>query len=86
MLEPIYVICDSNIRFDLGVKPSTRDNSLPFYFLEKNDMMFPCPFGAAAFLPFAVMGAAETFAFWITGSSSEKDSQAASSRVTVNDC
>jgi hypothetical protein len=47
-------------------------------------MILPCPFGAAAFLPFAAVGATETFAFLATGSSSEKDSQAASSRVTVN--
>jgi hypothetical protein len=86
MLESIYVVCNSNIRLDLDVNSSTHDSSLPFYFLEKNDMMFPCPFGAAAFLPFAVVGATETFAFLTTGSSSEKDSQAASSRVTVNDC
>ena len=46
-------------------------------------MMFPCPFGAA-FLAFAVVGAADTFAFLGAGSSSEKDSHAASSRVTIN--
>lgn len=53
------------------------------HFLEKNDMMLPCPFGAA-FLVFAVVGATDTFAFLGTGSSSEKDSQAASSRVTTS--
>lgn len=52
------------------------------HFLEKKDMMFPCPFGAA-FLVFAVVGATDTFAFLGAGSSSEKDSQAASSRVTT---
>jgi hypothetical protein len=35
-------------------------------------------------LVFAVVGATDTLAFLGAGSSSEKDSQAASSRVTVN--
>jgi hypothetical protein len=54
------------------------------YFLPKNDMMLPCPGLAAPFLaaPLAA-GAGVGLAFFGAGSSSEKDSHAASSRVTV---
>lgn len=52
------------------------------YFLEKKDIMLPCPLGAA-FLGFGADWAAVTFGFLATGSSSENDSQPGSSRVTV---
>jgi len=54
------------------------------HFLEKKDMMFPWPLGAA-FLFFAAGGATATLTFLGSGSSSEKDSQPGSSRVTAND-
>jgi hypothetical protein len=48
------------------------------YFLPKNDMIFPCP--GLAPLPLATL----TAGFFLgAGSSSEKDSHVASSRVTV---
>ena len=54
------------------------------HFLPKNDMILPCPGLAAPFLAaLLVAGAGVGLAFFGAGSSSEKDSQAASSRVTV---
>lgn len=55
------------------------------YFFPKKDMMFPCP-GFAPFFAvvlFVEAIGADTLAFLGAGSSSEKDSHAASSRVTV---
>jgi len=55
-----------------------------FHFLPKKDMILPCPGLAAPFLaaPLAA-GAGVGLAFFGAGSSSENDSHAASSRVTV---
>lgn len=53
------------------------------HFLPKNDMMLPCPGLAAPFLAPLAAGAGVGFAFLGAGSSSEKDSHAASSLVTA---
>jgi hypothetical protein len=55
------------------------------HFFPKKDMMLPCPGLAAPFFAPLVAGAGVGFAFFGAGSSSEKDSHAASSLVTVND-
>lgn len=53
-------------------------------FLPKKDMMLPCPGFAAPFFAFPLAaGAGVGLAFFGAGSSSENDSQAASSRVTA---
>jgi hypothetical protein len=53
------------------------------HFFPKKDMMLPCPGLAAPFFAPLVAGAGVGLAFFGAGSSSEKDSHAASSRVTV---
>lgn len=54
------------------------------YLFEKNDMMLPCPGLPPPFLAAGLLlPVVEVLAFFGAGSSSEKDSQAASSRVTV---
>jgi hypothetical protein len=55
------------------------------HFFPKKDMMLPCPGLAAPFFAPLVAGAGVGLAFFAAGSSSEKDSQAASSLVTVRD-
>ena len=57
------------------------------YFLPKKDMMLPCPGLPTAFLTLSVDDAVDAaiLAFCGGGSSSEKDSQAGSSFVTVVD-
>ena len=55
-----------------------------YYFLPKKDMMFPCPALVSIFLFLADDGAVETGVLSRgKGSSSEKDSQANSSFVTM---
>ena len=52
------------------------------HFLPKKDMMLPCPGLAAPFFAPLAAGAGVGLAFLGAGSSSEKDSHAASSLVT----
>lgn len=52
------------------------------HFLPKKDMMLPCPGLAVLFFAPLAAGAGVGLAFFGAGSSSEKDSQAASSLVT----
>jgi hypothetical protein len=68
----------------LSLKHKTPHEATPCssHFFEKKDMMFPCPGLAADFLPFAVVAEGNVLAFFACGSSSEKDSQTASSLVT----
>lgn len=58
----------------------------PSHFLPKNDIMLPCPALPDPFFDLSELGGIDDdgFSFVITGSSSENDSQAGSSRVTVN--
>lgn len=53
------------------------------HFLPKKDMMLPCPGLAAPFFAPLAAGAGVGLAFFGAGSSSEKDSHAASSLVTI---
>jgi len=54
-----------------------------FYFFPKNDIILPCPVFAAGFFAFVVVEDC-TFGFGVgAGSSSENDSHAGSSFVTV---
>lgn len=70
--------CDSGTTHLLEIRLIPCQVTLSYCFLPKNDIIFPCP--GLAPLPLATL----TAGFFLgTGSSSEKDSHVASSRVTV---
>ena len=58
-----------------------------YYFLPKNDIIFPCPGFPPAFLPLLISDAVDAGVFSLCrgGSSSENDSHAGSSFVTMDE-
>lgn len=79
----LFMVTESKVVDTLAKKQDQVVKSLSQAFLKKLAML-PCPF-LPAFLPFAELAglAGAGLAFFGTGSSSEKDSQTASSLVTV---
>lgn len=69
----------------MEVVSGTTSSECICYFFPKKDMILPWPFFVAPFLSLDVLAAvgAWTLAFFGAGSSSEKDSQTASSLVTA---